>query len=231
MPPPWSNDPELFALARRELFSAVIGDILDQLGHHHQFLPPRIRALRPDDVVVGRAMTVLEADIFPGPSDSMRNPVFRRPFGLMLEALDDLQEGEVYLCAGASPHYALWGELMTERARQCGAAGAVLDGYHRDTAGILAQGFPTFSHGAYAQDQAPRGRVVDFRVPLEIGGVSIRPGDLVFGDQDGICLVPRAAEEETLRRALEKARGEKTVRQAIAAGMSAREAFDRFGIL
>lgn len=201
------------------------------MGLLHQFLPPRIGPIRPDMVVVGRTMTVLEADVFveePGPNAS--GPM-SRPFGLMLEALDDLKPGEVYLCAGASPRYALWGELMSTRAQKLGAAGAVVDGYHRDTAGILALGFPTFSYGAYAQDQGPRGKVVDFRVPLEMGGVRISPGDVVFGDRDGVCVVPRAAEEEVFRRALEKARQENLVEKAIRDGMGAREAFDEFGVM
>jgi regulator of RNase E activity RraA len=86
----------------------------------------------------------------------------------MLEALDDLKPNEVYICTGGSPRYALWGELMSIRAMHCGAAGAVLDGYSRDTRGILKLGFPTFSHGSYAQDQNPRGKVVDYRVPIVI---------------------------------------------------------------
>jgi regulator of RNase E activity RraA len=92
-------------------------------------------------------------------------------------------------------------------------------------------GFPTFSYGRYAQDQAPRGKVIDFRVTLEMGGVTIRDGDIIFGDIDGVCVVPRAIEEEVMRRALEKARGEKLVKKAIEGGMSAREAFDTYGIM
>ena len=137
-----------------------------------------------------------------------------RPFGLMLDALDDLKPFEVYLCSGASPRYALWGELMSTRAIKLGATGAVLDGYSRDTRGILELGFPTFSYGPYAQDQGPRGKVIDFRVPLEIEGTRVRPGDLVFGDIDGVCVVPREAEVEVMTAALEKARGEKTVRRS-----------------
>jgi regulator of RNase E activity RraA len=225
---PWKDDDELFAAARRELFSAVVGDTMDRLGLLHQFLPPRIRPLHRDMVVLGRAMTVLEADI-PDPDGGTPRP--HEPFGLMMQALDDLARNEVYVCTGASPRYALWGELMTLRARKCGAAGAVLDGYSRDTPGILALGFPTFSHGSYAQDQAPRGRVIDFRVPIAIDGVRIEPGDLVFGDVDGTCIVPRRAEAEVLSGALEKARGEKAVRRAIETGMSAAEAFKNYGIL
>jgi regulator of RNase E activity RraA len=112
-----------------------------------------------------------------------------------------------------------------------GAAGAVVDGYSRDTRGILALGFPVFSHGRYAQDQGPRGKVIDFRCPIETNGVRVEPGDIVFGDFDGVCIVPRAAEQEVFRAALEKARGEKRVAQAIREGTSAVDAFARFGII
>ena len=227
----WQDDEGLFALARRELFSAVVGDIMDKLGFLHQFLPPRIGPLRPDMVVLGRAMTVLEADVFEERSSSENNPVMARPFGLMFEALDNLKPNEVYVCAGASPRYALWGELMSTRAIKLGAAGAVVDGYLRDTRGILAQNFPAFSYGAYAQDQGPRGKVIDFRVPIEIEGIRINSGDIVFGDVDGVLVVPREAEEEIFVGAIEKARGEKLVGKAIEEGMSASEAFKTFGIM
>jgi regulator of RNase E activity RraA len=228
----WKSDAELFAIARRELFTAVVGDIMDQLGLQRQFLPPAIQPLRGDMVVIGRAMTVLEADVVGATEYHGRaGGTMARSFGLMLEALDDLKADEVYICTGASPSYALWGELMSTRARILGAAGAVVDGYSRDTEGILKMGFPTFSHGRYAQDQAPRGKVVDFRVPISMGGVLIHDGDIVFGDIDGVCIVPRAAEQEVMRGALEKARGEKLVRKAIEGGMSAREAFDTYGIM
>jgi|SRR5688500_17611882 len=227
----WRDDDTLFALARRELFTAVVGDIMDQLGARRQFLPPKVRPLRDDMVVIGRAMTVLEADTGTGKPGRRKANLSAKPFGLMLEALDDLKRHEVYVCAGASPDYALWGELMSVRAQRCGAAGAIMDGYSRDTRAILALGFPTFSHGPYAQDQAPRGEVVDYRVTLRIGAATVQPGDIVFGDIDGVCVVPRALEAEVFARSLEKARGEKTVRKAIAAGLTARAAFEKFGIM
>ncbi len=231
MVPTWKNDDELFALIERELYTAVVGDIMDKMGLLHQFLPPKIQPLTPDMKVVGRAMTVLEADCSASPNNDRNNPVMRQAFGLMLEALDDLKPHEVYLCSGASPIYALWGELMTTRAVKLGAAGAVLNGYARDIDGILSQGFPTFAYGAYAQDQAPRGKVIDFRVPLRVGEVLVQPGDMVFGDREGVCVIPQYAADDIFTQALEKARGEKLVKQAIEAGMSAREAFDKFGIM
>ena len=227
----WRTDDELFDLARRELFTAVAGDVMDRLGLLRQFLPPRIQPLRDDMVVIGRAMPVLEADVFTDRSESGRNPVLAQPFGLMFDALDDLKPHEVYICTGASPRYALGGELMSTRAIRLGAAGVVLDGYVRDTRAILELGFPTFCAGRYAQDQGPRGKVIDYRVPIEVEGVRVRPGDIIFGDADGVCVVPREAEAEVFDGALEKAWGEHRVQEAIQAGMSAAEAFTKFGIM
>jgi regulator of RNase E activity RraA len=227
----WQSDEELFQIARRELFTAVVGDCMDRLGLGRQFLFPQIQPLRQDMIVIGRAMTVLEADVFAEDAEGGANPLMRKPFGLMLEALDDLKPNEVYICTGASPTYALWGELMSTRAMKLGAAGAVVDGYSRDTQGILKLDFPVFSYGRYAQDQGPRGKVIDYRVPIEINGVRIDSGDIVFGDIDGVCMIPRHSEQEVFRLALEKARGEKRVAEAIRNGMGAREAFDTFGIM
>lgn len=225
----WHNESEMLHVMKTELYSSVIGDILDQMGYEHQFLPSRIQPLREHMVVAGRAMTVLEADVCAG--DGGRNPVLQRNFGLMLEALDDLKKDEIYICSGASPSYALVGELMCTRIQILGAAGCVVNGFHRDTRGILDLDFPCFSYGRYAQDQAPRGKVLDYRVPIEMDGVRILPGDLIFGDLDGVLVIPRKVEQEVLERAYEKATGEKTVAQAIRGGMSAVESFRVHGIM
>lgn len=229
MNPYWKTEAELHTLIRNELFTAVVGDVMDKIGLQRQFLPPAIRPLRDDMVVMGRAMPVLTADVY----DEGRTGggAMTKPFGLMLEALDDLKSGEVYLCAGGSPRYALWGELMSTRAIRLGAAGAVLNGYSRDSDGILALNFPTFSYGRFAQDQGPRGKVIDFRCAVEIEGVRIAPGDFILGDSEGVCVVPQDAMEETFVRAIEKARGEKLVKKALEEGMGAAEAFQKFGIM
>jgi regulator of RNase E activity RraA len=218
----WKSDDELFALAQRELFTCVVGDVMDKMDLQHQFLPPQIQALRQDMVVIGRAMTVLSVDVFAEKIAGSANKLMEKPFGLMLEALDDLKKNEVY---------ALWGEMMSTRAGKLGARGAVLNGYVRDTKAILNLNFPTFGFGSYGQDSGPRYKVVDFRVPVEIGAVKVRPGDILFGDVDGVLSVPAAAEVEVFTKALEKARGEKLVRKAIEEGMSTVEAFAKFGIM
>ena len=227
----WKTDDELFSIVKKELFTCVVGDVMDKMRLQHQFLPPQIRPLRQDMVVVGRALPVLAVDVFEEKVTGTANKLMGKPFGLMLEALDDLHPNEIYVNTGSSPRNALWGELMSIRARKLSSSGAVLNGYVRDTKAILKMGFPTFSWGSYAQDSAPRYKVVDFRVPVEIGTVRVRPGDYLFGDIDGVCVIPVEAATEAFTKALEKARGEKLVRKALEAGSSAVAAFEKHGIM
>ena len=217
----WHNDDELFALMKERLYTPVVGDILDAMGYAHQFLPAGIHPLRDDMKIAGRACTVLECDVF--------EPQ-KKPFGLLTEALDQLEKNDVYIATGAH-NSALWGELLTAAARKRGAVGAVLDGYMRDTPQVLQQNFPVFARARWAQDSSIRTNVIDFRCTIEIGGVTIHNGDLVFADMDGVLIIPREAAGECLEKALEKAAGEKLVRRAIEEGMSATEAFRKFGIL
>jgi regulator of RNase E activity RraA len=226
----WQTDTELFALTRRELFVAAVGDVLDKLGFQHQFLDPRLKPIDPAMLIIGRAMPVLEADYF-GERQQGHNPLTEKPFGMLFEALDDLRRDEVYVCAGSSRPYALWGGLMSTRARHCGAAGAVVHGYHRDTNEILSLGFPVASFGSYAQDQGPRGKVLDWRIPIEVGDVRINPGDVIYGDRDGVLVVPAEIVEAAFAGAIEKVRGEKMVLTALQNGMTAAEAFRSFGLM
>lgn len=218
----WKSDVELFALCCRELYTPVVGDILDDLGFDHQFLPQPIQPMREQMKVAGRAMPVVMIDVF-GKQ--------KKPFGLLTEALDQLKPGEVYLASGGEMRCAYWGEILTATAKKRGAVGAVINGFHRDTPRVLEQDWPVFTRGRFAQDSAVRTQVVDYRCAIEVGQVRVEPGDLVFGDLDGVVIVPRKVEAEVMERALGKARGEKLVRKEIEAGMSSTAAFKKYGIL
>ncbi|MBQ7564662.1 MAG: RraA family protein [Lachnospiraceae bacterium] len=232
----YNSDEEMFALMKEKLYTPVVGDILDQLGYPHQFLPAEIKpleALVPADAYIDRsepdnrlklagyACTVLENDVFGAP---------KKPFGYLTEALDQLKKNEIYVATGAH-NSALWGELLTATAKARGAVGAVLDGYSRDTPQVLSQNFPVFCSATWAQDSSIRTYVFDYRCTIEIGQVTIHDGDLVFGDIDGVLIIPRELQDEVLEKALIKASGEKKVRKAIEGGMSATKAFEEFGIL
>ena len=218
----WKSDSELFAVVCRELYTPVVGDILDDLGFTRQFLPQPVQPMREEMRLAGRAMPVVMIDVF-GKQ--------KKPFGLLTEALDQLQPGEIYLASGGDMRCAYWGEILTATAKTRGAVGAVINGFHRDTPKVFEQNWPVFSRGRFAQDSGVRTQVADYRCPIEIGQVSVQPGDLVFGDLDGVVIVPKKVEAEVIEKALAKARGEKLVRKEIEGGMSSTAAFKKSGIL
>jgi len=222
IPQPSAKERELFALVKEELYTPVVGDVLDALGYYHQFLPQSIQPALTEIKLVGRAMPVVMIDVH-GPQ--------KKPFGLLTEALDQLDPGEIYLCSGGDMRCAYWGELLTATARTRGGAGAVVNGFHRDTPKMLEQNWPVFSRGRFAQDSSVRTQVTDFRCAIEIGGVWIEPGDLVFGDLDGVVVVPKKVQGEVIEKSLEKARKENVVRKAIEAGMSSTAALKKYKVL
>jgi len=223
------QDENLFDQIRDRLFTAVIGDVMDKAGLTRQFLPPEIRALRPEKVLVGRAMPVLEAD---SAGEIVGHTGKPDAFGLMFRALDSLKPRDVYICTGASPRYALWGGLMSTKAAALGASGAVLDGFHRDTREILELGFPVFSAGAYAQDQRLRGRVVDFGCTIKFkNGCRVEPGDVIVGDIDGILAIPNENVGEIVEAALAKVAAEDQVRHLILSGEDTERIFAKTGVM
>ena len=215
------DDQQMFELMCQELYTPVVGDILDSLGCYHQFLPREIQPLTTSMKIAGRAMPVLTCNVH-GEQE--------RPFGLLTEALDQIDPGEVWICGG-SMNSALWGEILTATARTRGGVGAIVHGPHRDTPQVLQQDWPVFSTGRYAQDSRVRTYVQNYRIPIEIGGVWIAPNDLVFGDLDGVVIVPQKYESQVIKRALEKASAENIVRKEIENGMSSTEAFRKYGVL
>lgn len=216
------SDIQLFQLMRDRLFTAVVGDVLDREGRPHQFLPQPIKPVKQEYRVVGRAFPVRIADVTGTQS---------RPFGRLTEALDAMQANEVYLATGGSMNCAAWGEILTATARTRGGAGAVIDGFHRDTPRVLEQNWPVFSRGSFAQDAGVRSSVIDFRCTVEVGGVLVEPGDLIFGDMDGVVIIPRAVADKVIGQALEKAAAEKIVRREIEGGATSTSVFDRYGVL
>ena len=218
----WQTDNELFELMKTQLYTPVVGDILDGLGFSHQFLPQPVQPLLPEMKLAGRAMPVLMIDV---------HGEQKRPFGKLTEALDQMQPGEIYLASGGAMRCAYWGEILTATARMRGAVGAVVNGFHRDTPKVLEQNWPVFSRGRFAQDSRVRTQVADYRCPIEVGQVTVQPGDLVFGDLDGVVIVPHQVEKDVVTEAYKKATGENLVRKEIENGMSSTAAFAKYGIL
>lgn len=216
------SEKEFLEMIKTKLNTSVIGDILDSYGYYHQILPPQIKAMKKGQKIVGYAMPVLMIDVF-GPQE--------KPFGRLTEALDQIEENEIYICTGGTQRCAYWGELLTTTAKYRGGVGAIINGYHRDTRQIEKIDWPVFSMGSYAQDSGVRTQVINFRCTIEIGGVTIHNRDLIVADEDGVVVVPKEVEEKVIEEALEKIKGENKFVEAIKNGMSSTEAFKKFGVL
>ena len=208
---------------RSGLYTAVVSDALDALGYKHQAVCVELRPLTWDGLLVGRCKTTLWADMA---------HVDPKPYELELEAVDSCQENDVMIAsAGGSMRSGIWGELLSTAAKNTGCVGAIVDGAVRDVAKMRAMGFPVFAKGTSPYDSQNRQRVIDYDVPVEIGGVLFEPGDLVFADIDGIVVVPKAIEQEALARAWNKVHEENITRDAIKNGMKATEAYKKYGTL
>ena len=211
-----------FEEIRNELYTAVVSDVLDAKGLRHQALQAGIVPLVAARRMVGRAYPVLVAETFTLPE---------RPYATLIEALDAIGDHEVFVSNALSDRAAFWGELLSYSCRMRGAAGAVIDGLVRDVERIEPLDFPVFGRGRLPVDSMGRFEVVSYCVPVECGGVTIMPGDLIVADSDGIVVVPQGIEAAVLDEALNKVRGENAVRDGLEAGKLLRELFDTYGVL
>jgi regulator of RNase E activity RraA len=210
---------------RRSLFVSVLSDCLDACGLMDQALPSRIRPLDEASVMVGRARTAqfMEVD---------RHEAGTNPYELEIALIDSLREGEIPVFACSNPaRIAPWGELLSTAAQVRGAAGALMDGCTRDVKAIRQMGFAVFHGGIAPLDSKGRGRVMALDVPVRCGGVKVASGDLIFGDADGVVVIPRAAEEQVLALAFEKIKGEKRTLDDLRAGEKLGDVFAKYGIL
>lgn len=210
---------------RARLYTAVLSDVLDELGYRHQAMTPRIRPLDDNLVMAGFARTGLFREVYhvaPG----------ENPYELEIRILDDLKPGEIVAFGcGGSTRIAPWGELLTTAARVRGAVGAVTDGFVRDVRAIRGAGFAVFHGGIAPLDSKGRGKVVEIDVPIECAGVRIESGDLIFGDVDGVVVVPRKIEQQVLGRAFEKVASENTTRDELLKGSTLKDVYARYGVL
>lgn len=221
-----STDRQRFGLMLDKLYTAVICDTLDSLGYRNQALRENIRPLPADAdecKLVGRAKTILSVDVHHIPGN---------PYELEIAAIDSIQPNEVIVaCTNGSTQNGFWGELLSTAAQMRGANGAVIDGLVRDTAKIRKLGFPVYCTGVKPVDSLGRGKVIDYDCPVQVGGVSVFPQDVVFADSDGIVIIPSAVFEQTVDQALVKAESENNTRRELLEGKLLREVFDKYGVL
>ena len=219
----FTNEHEMFDMMRDKLNAAVISDIVDSLGAREQAMRADIRPVYQGAIVVGRAYTVITADIF---------KIIDDPYGGEIEAVDSLKPNDVMVvCTHRSTRTCFWGELLSTAARARGARGIVVDGYTRDVAQITAMKFPTFATGISMVDSAGRSIVIEHGCPVNCGDVLVNTGDIVFGDIDGVVVIPKELEKEVIPLALEKVGKENLVRDELLKGAMLRDAYDKYKVL
>ncbi len=217
------NAQQMFDTMRDKLNAAVISDILDRLGFRERAMRADIRPVYQGAIVVGRAYTVLTTDIF---------QVIDHPYEREIEAVDSLKSNDIMVvCTNRSTRTCFWGELLSTAARARGARGIVIDGYTRDVAQIIAMQFPTFAAGMSVVDSAGRSIVVDHGCPVNCGDVLVNTGDIVFGDIDGVVVIPKELEKEVIPLALEKVGKEDLTRNELLKGAMLKDVYDKYGVL
>lgn len=221
-----NSSDEAIAEMRSDFFCAMISDVLDSLGLPDQALHHDIRPLDESKRMVGRARTMLYADVY-APPEAHENH-----YELEIRLVDDLTANDVVVAScGATGRIAPWGGLLSTAAIMRGAEGAVMDGLVRDIQHIRELGFPVYSGGVAPLDSRGRGKVIETDVPVKCGGVLIRPGDIIFGDADGCLAIPAAIVHDVLEAGREKLSGENKSLDALRAGRTLAEVYDEYGIL
>jgi regulator of RNase E activity RraA len=215
-------DPE----SLRPLNAAVLSDVLDSLGLIEQAMKPFVRPLDDALQLIGRARTGLYMPVY-------EHREGENPYAVEIALVDDLKPHEVVVlaCDGPTDRIAPWGELLSTASVARGAAGCVTDGLVRDVKQIREMRFAVFAGGIGPLDTKGRARMVERDVPVRCAGAPVRSGDLVFGDVDGVVVIPREHEREVIARAIAKVSGENASRDALRRGEKLAEVFARLGIL
>ena len=217
------TDEITLSMMREKLYSAVVSDALDAHGFRKQSPAVQLRPFTVEGLLVGRAKTTLWEEIdFDDP----------KPYELELQAVDSCQPDDVFVAAAqGSTRSGVWGELLSTAARNQGCVGAIVDGAIRDVAKMQAMEFPVYARDTCVYDSLHRQRVITIDGPVNIGGVKIRSGDLLFADVDGVVVVPREIETVAIATAWKKVHDENITRDAILNGMNSTEAYKKYGVL
>jgi 4-hydroxy-4-methyl-2-oxoglutarate aldolase len=203
--------------------AAVVSDALDRLGRREHALDPAIRPLWPEARLAGVAVPVVIVADTSEPE---------RPYDGEMTALDGLRPGSIPMfVVEPGVRAASWGELFSCAAMGRGAAGVVVDGLIRDAAQIQQLGFPAFARGLSPLDTFARAVVTGIDVDARVGGVDVRPGDLVVGDIDGIVVIPQELAADVAEAVLTKHRLEGDARTDLLAGIGIREVWTKYGVL
>ena len=219
-PVPLSRPEEEIISRYEKLYTGSVNDVLREMCLTEQALPPTIMPLRDDMVLAGFAFTIR----------STADPTLEGELELRVKMLDELKPNMV--CVWNSNDHDIashWGGVMTRASRKRGVRGVIVDGGIRDTKDILEQKFPTWYRYRTSNGSLSRDKITGYQVPVLVGGVIIKPGDLIFADIDGVVVIPRQHVETVLARAEAIESNEDEFKEWVDAGLSAEEIQNRGG--
>ncbi len=203
-----------------KLYSGAVNDVLREMCLPNQGLPSSIVPLRDEMVVCGEAFTV----------KAIKDPTMGGELELRVKMLDELRPGHVVIWnANGDDHASHWGGVMTQAAIKRGCRGAIVDGGIRDSKDILSQDFPIWYRYRTSNGALSHTKIVGYQVPIFVGELLIKPGDILLADIDGAVLIPRKLAITVLERAEQIERNEGEIKEWVAAGLSAEEIHDRGG--
>jgi len=205
-----------------QLNPSAISDILHARGLHAQVMRADIQALNVGMRLGGIARTMASRPL-------MRIPDPGREYELLFTAIDGIAPGEILVTDRTD--CCVWGELCSEAAIRRQGNGAVIDGFTRDSAEICKLGFPLFCRGRHMSDLLYHRTITGINEPVMCGDVAVYPGDLVLGADDGVLVVPAKVIIDVVKEGYEKSLTESKVRVALREGMSAGDAYRRFGVM
>jgi regulator of RNase E activity RraA len=211
-----------------KLHSALINDVTDEMGIDDNVIPcKRIRALWSREPAIGTAYTSQLVEI--GYQEERAEDPREVPD---LQYLEEIGENDfVVRAAPDDTDSGMWGELLSTIAQERGAAGALIDGATRDSRMIEDHGFPVWSEGHSSIESFGRVSLRETEVPVEIEGVTIEPGDIVFADYESIAVVDPDIVDEVIERGEAELAMEDEVRADIRSGDSVYEVWDRYETL
>lgn len=220
----FKSETDLLTYLEQNAYAAVFSDILDEMGYTSQAISPHtnIRPLKNDFAAAGRAVTLLNE------TDNNKN----EPYDAVIKCIDSLKPNSLLVTTGTDKfETGIMGELTATALRARKSRGAVVNGFTRDTRKLIKMDFPTFAWGASPIDTTGRVRVINYNIPITIGGVKIFPGNLVFADLDGIIVIPQNIEKEVIDEVIKRINTENIVRKELAEGKTMAEVWKKHHVL
>jgi len=210
------------------LFVPLVSDLLDEMGLTRNVFDHEIRPIFPNVKVAGVAFTATTKEY-----RRFRKEGMAEWLKVMIEMLDSSRPGDFFVVGtDDAVQGASWGELMSNAARARGARGVVTDGAVRDVPRILSmpRPFPVFARAYNPADSKGRLKYVKYGIPVTCGGVKVKPGDIIFGDIDGVVCIPKADAPTIVKHGEERIRKENSFRRAIKRGLSVSESFAKYKV-